>query len=284
MNKCQGISHKGLRCTRNSQVNKFCWQHQQFGGNMLGEGTAGCVYKPPLECQYNLNSGSHRKDMVMKIVNPCQGFDFDLEDDSDNYVFSEDEISKILLIIDPDNQYFIPLNGDYCTLKQSTSNLQQLQKCNIYNTSTHQRQFRGYFMKDGGLSLEDYIDSHTGRMDIDIFLNWAINIAKALSILHKHYIYHGDIGMNNIVIDHNMAKLIDFGYTKIVPNDHEYILEHKKYENNDISSFYLTFNGLYQQYQFQFEKQSPKITRIILNLFENKVTTAQEIVDILTNI
>lgn len=130
---CSSRTQTGKLCQRATiDKNKLCWQHQsvktQIGGKLLGEGGTGCVYNPPLECQYQLiPANANRENLLMKVMNPCQGFDpLDPEADGDSadFMFTEDEISKIIRIIDPNYQYFIPLNGDYCSLKQSEFNLQ----------------------------------------------------------------------------------------------------------------------------------------------------------------
>jgi serine/threonine protein kinase len=297
--QCSSRTQTGKLCQRATiGKNKLCWQHQstntqiggelhsQIGGKLLGEGGTGCVYKPPLECQYQLiESNMNRENLLMKVMNPCQGYDVldpEADEESPDYMFTEDEISKIIRILDPKSEYFIPLNGDYCSLKQNESNLQQLEECEGYKNSSHKRQFRGYFMKDGGQVLEEYVRRNKGKMDIYQALKWVIAIAQALEILHSHRIFHKDAHFGNIVIDDNQPKFIDFGSTQIVPEGEAFDKTFKEYENDDMRRFYSTVGAIYSANKLNFAKQSQTLAQALSTVLQGKYTTPHEVISFLT--
>ena len=290
LTQCSNITQAGQRCHRKVKGRApTCWQHQsnQMGGKLLGEGGTGCVYKPALECQYKLNSNAGQEGLLMKVMNPCQGYDPldpEADEESSDYMFTEDEISKIIRTIDPESQYFIPLSGDYCSLKQSQSNLEQLDGCEGYKHSDHKRQFRGYFMKDGGRVLEDYVMKNLNQMDIQLALNWILHIAKALEILHSYRIFHNDAHWGNIVIDpvQKQPKFIDFGNTQIVPEGETYNQALKDYEKSDMTRFYSTVSGIYNANKIVFPKQSSVIATALVDVFKGTYETPKKVIEFLT--
>lgn len=184
---------------------------------LIGNGTYGCVYKPPLQCKYSNKLNEIHKNDIMKVV--------DITNES---TILEDEISNLIRIIDPNQNYFIPLSSDRCLLNPKDI---ELDKCNNYNSKKNNN-FRGIFLTYGGITLEQYLDNNT--IDIVTVWYWLIHLCEGIKILHDNNIVHLDIKSKNIVLQQEsnqrflMPKLIDFGISNFASD----------YTLNDIVGYY----------------------------------------------
>ncbi len=208
MNQCQVIKSDGQQCLRQviwkktksntSSLTPFrCWQHQivnQMGGQLIGQGTFGCVYRQPLKCQNNLPLDIKYRHDVMKVSE---------KDNVTNELYYGLQIRKL----DPQMQYFLPLTGDQCDIQPSEHDLE---KCRVYQKSNNKTNFRGYFLPTGGHTLDYYVDHNL--ITIDQLWTWIDHLFKGLELLQSIYIVHNDIKFNNIVINaEGQIRLIDFG-------------------------------------------------------------------------
>lgn len=73
-----------------------------------------------------------------------------------------------------------------------------------------------------GISLKEYLDSHSGKLSYDEMLELAVPIMEALSAVHKEKIVHRDVSPDNIFITKDgKIKLLDFGAAKFDENEIE---------------------------------------------------------------
>jgi serine/threonine protein kinase len=167
--------------------------------NLIGQGTFGCSYHPPLSCkEEELNNKYGNDKYIMKIATKE-----DIQDDI--------KISPLLQKIDPIQQYFLYVIPEKCSLKIPIEYLKD--KCIIVQKNPD-KQFNGYFIKYGGITLQQYIKKYPEKITINRVWGWLIKLIYSISLLQKHQICHLDIKADNIVIDDlDNIYLIDFGLT-----------------------------------------------------------------------
>ena len=179
---------------------------------IIGKGSYGCVFKPPIPCKYLHNFDLKHKNDIMKFV------DTSLENN-----IKEEEISYVVRKIDPQSDYFIPLSNDKCVVKE----IKVLSKCEKYVEAVNNVPYRGIFVKYGGLTLDDYLDNHP--ISLDTTFNFLLHLADGIQILHDNNIVHLDIKPNNVVIDQDLnIRIIDFGLSEFA----------KEFTSDDLVLFY----------------------------------------------
>jgi len=166
------------------------------GGDFLGKGTYGCVFKPAVDCV----DGNTYPDKVGKVFFHQIGYD------------EEKNVDKILGPIDPDQKYLLYPSDKKCKVTQD-----QVEKadprpraCGIAE-EVGESPYDQMVMNDGGFSLDKYLD------DVKITRRDACRILygtfAAVDLLVKHKLVHQDIKDGNIVVDaKGQSKLIDFGF------------------------------------------------------------------------
>lgn len=199
--------------------------------NLIGEGTYGSVYRPPLQCKQKRIDDKYGNDnYVMKVS-------------TEDSIKPERNIAKILHKIDPTSKYFIYI----IPIKKVNLNV------NIYKIGSHvvkynpNSDYYGYYMKYGGLTLKQYINENRNIITVDLIWSWLCKLIEALHILYDHNILHLDIKCANIVVDQNREiRLIDFGLSNILTEN----VKHNK--NILVDQFYsiypLFYNVLYSSY------------------------------------
>lgn len=176
---------------------------------MYRRGTYGCVFSPPLKCKYNNMYNSVKKDNVMKVMKV-------------NNKSLEEEISAILRILDPNYEYTIPLSGDKCIIEHDD----RLKYCSSYDID-HGMDYRGYFIKPGGVTLDDYLEYEIIDAISIVFI--IKHLCYGLNMLHNNGIAHLDIKANNILVDNGVPKFIDFGMSNFKDNYTDDLLYFKYY-------------------------------------------------------
>lgn len=135
-----------------------------------------------------------------------------------------------------------------CSLKIPIEYLKE--KCIVVQKNPD-KQFNGYFIKYGGITIKQYISKYPEKMTIKRVWTWLIKLIYSISLLQKHNICHLDIKSDNIVIDNlDNIYLIDFGLTVQITDTVK-----KKYTSEFIGTFYPVYplfynavtNGTYEQ-------------------------------------
>src|SRR3989344_3177768 len=165
--------------------------------SFIGKGKYCCVFRPPLNCKDNetLNRKYGNKQYVMKVIN-----EQDIED--------ETKWLKILQKIDPEQKYFIYLLTPGCIPEEFKE-----VKCKVI------KNYKGYFMKYGGITLKEFISNYDNRSKITIKYIWKllIKVLYGIQLLVKNNFVHGDIKSDNFVIDeYGDIYIIDFGFMEKV--------------------------------------------------------------------
>jgi serine/threonine protein kinase len=138
---------------------------------IIGQGTYGKVYRPPLPCKKNNATKSNR---VGKVFDDRENFD------------KEVRLMKKVKKLDIKNTFSIQM---YETCKENLE----------------------IIYADGGQDLYDYIGEHDGRKEFMIILKHMEHICKGIKLLLEHDLVHQDIKLENIVYNNKAIYLIDFG-------------------------------------------------------------------------
>lgn len=158
------------------------------GGKLLGEGTYGCVFYPPIKC----DGETRRKSGVGKIVK-------NLHNAND-----EIKIAKQLLKMDPTGKYTNPIVSE-CMIKKKNITKKDEENiiCGVTNTLNDMKTYKQIIYKYKG---KDLLVS-TEEKDIKKFMH----LISGLTVLQKHNICHRDIKEQNILAIKNRYVYIDFG-------------------------------------------------------------------------
>ena len=171
---------------------------------LIGQGTYGCVHKPPLKCadQDNCPENNNKCSTgISKLMGTTQDINNELK------VYSETDIDKI----NSDGIYHIkeprrcrPSNNNVDKAKNDGCKL-ELKK----------NESELLIYENGGIDLEKAIEN--GISPFSVLFNFA-NIFKAVITLYSNDIGHCDIKLPNIVIGTDTSKpqyrLIDLGLTR----------------------------------------------------------------------
>ena len=160
------------------------------GGRLIGQGTYGCVFNPPLLCKRKQMS----KGKVGKIT-----VQEDLE--------KEINASKILSKIKEAKDYFI-LTDSFCTPKILENQVDKdIDKCRFFSR-VYESNLKELSMPYGGLDLYQY----TLQQKQISFFTLMKHLLEAGSLMVLHGFVHYDIHSANILIDKfGIPRIIDFG-------------------------------------------------------------------------
>ena len=157
------------------------------GGSILGEGTYGCVFHPPIKCDYD----KKRRSGVGKVIQNM----YDAQE--------EIQIGKKLLKIDPNGKFTNPMMGDCIITKKNITNKDEGNLiCGLTSTLNEFKTYKQIIYKYKG---EDLLVAKTKG------LTNFINIIEGLQVLQKSNICHRDIKEQNILFVKKKYILIDFG-------------------------------------------------------------------------
>ena len=192
---------------------------------LIGSGAYGCLYYQPLSCkEKELNEKYGNKDYALKVSSE-EGIRDDLK------------LSPILQKIDPIQQYFLYIIPKKCSLDIPKDYL--MNKCIVVQKEPNKK-YVGHFIKYGGITLNEYIKKYPEKITINRIWKWLIKLIYAISLLQKERIFHGDIKIDNIVIDNSdNIYLIDFGLSTIVEN--KYIDFDDGFDYNFVQTFYIIY-------------------------------------------
>ena len=171
--------------------------------NIIGKGSFGCVYRPSLKC----NKSSKKTpsidytDKISKLM-------------SKKYAKAEMKEYDVIADIDKKNEYYLG-KPEMCQPDKS-------EKVNIDNCKLNISSPSLLIMKDGGMSVSDYVSYLNKRtvssheIDFDTFLLAMHNSLMAVKAMHNGGMVHHDLKPQNMVYNPNTeeVKIIDFGISR----------------------------------------------------------------------
>jgi serine/threonine protein kinase len=160
---------------------------------IIGKGTYGCVYRPPLQCDPPCTKPKCTKGVSKLLRNK----DAIVELASFNYTHNLD---PLYIITDPP---ILCKPGN--NLKAKGCKAKQIKKANYENLSL-------LIYDDLGMDIDKYLYEHYTQDELKRFLTNFANIFYGLVDMWRNGVIHDDIHPKNIVIDKDFnVKLIDYG-------------------------------------------------------------------------
>jgi serine/threonine protein kinase len=177
-------------------------------------------------------------------------------------------LSRQIRRIDPHYAYFIPLNGESCSID---SHSEELKRCIKQLRSSKSRSrsvtpleitnLQGYFIVYGGQTLKEYVKQQ--HVNATTAWKWISHMITGLHKLYKAGFIHADIKYNNIVVSEKVLKLIDFGlgfsYKKEPEKVGDFLCDAKIYPafyraqttRKSLNDLYAAHNVFYTMYQLK---------------------------------
>lgn len=167
---------------------------------VIGHGTYGCIYRPPIKCSKKNKIKINYANKIAKLLT------------SKNAQKEYDEYSRVSNV-DKTNEYHLgkPVlcDADPEDLKAKTT----AHECKKYETNKSDEAFRLLISDYGGITLTALCEDLTDHSSLLFFMN-AAKLLKGLELFSKNGIVHRDIKPGNILYQ-STGKLvfIDFGLT-----------------------------------------------------------------------
>ena len=196
---------------------------KQNGGDIIGVGSYGCVFKPPLKCK----NKTRKKRGISKLMIQENGLD---------EILITQRLLKKIEQIPKYRKYFI-LSQSFCVPDNlSSKDERQMQrKCdeNIVNDYNNKRSLILHNQPYGGKNLYMILKeksnlSETKKISfvVDITKKLKALLINAINPMHRLKIYHTDIKPQNLVWNKNTIKIIDWGLATIDIPDNHYNIVH----------------------------------------------------------
>jgi serine/threonine protein kinase len=169
---------------------------------VVGQGTYGCVNNPSLKCKIPIDY-TNKVSKILTLRNAAK----------------ELEEYKIIDKVDKHQRYYLG-KPHYCDVLHDSENKANLAGCRI--TKHHSLdEFGLIIMKDGGVNLQEYIESFVGLQPTpeyircyELFAMEALRLFTGLKRFKAHGIIHHDLKPQNFVYheETNRLNFIDFGF------------------------------------------------------------------------
>ena len=257
---------------------------------LIGDGSYGCVYNPPLPCNNSNKKTNTKKIRKQNYV----GKVFTDEDEA----LEEFTIMKKIQKFDKKGKYTIPVE-DKCDVELRDPEVyEQLKKCELFQEEFAKRNFESTYVqlvsKYGGISLKDFV--RTRRHDYDFYevCSKLMNVVSGLIFLHQKNICHRDIKEANIVISTTRPKrsfIIDFGLMKsmgeVYTFDELRVLEfdyvYYPPEFRVISNYMKLVDDHYDRTTMSVKRFKNMLLEDYLANFENLIDLYDEVLDLTTD-
>jgi hypothetical protein len=171
----------------------------------IGEGTFGCVHKPPMECRVKTHRSKNDISKLMTSVNAIK------------------ELNEFALIdsADKEKQFYLG-KPSKCKPDRILSNMQSISNCpsgkfapeRIDNYSLLVMKYGGQDLAIFGEEVHTWTNTKEHVDAIELFWLEAVRLFYGLKVLHDNDVLHHDIKQQNIVYNQatNRANFIDFGF------------------------------------------------------------------------
>lgn len=177
---------------------------EQTGGKILGKGSYGCAFDPPLKCA----DGTEKKYAGRKVGKMT----------SKSEAIKENYITKMLKQI-PNAEAYYALLLDSCAPKPRAEQTESdLAKCDVLSQKPYKK-FVQLLMPYGGQSIHFYNkELKSGAID---YYHFGRHLLEAVALLLTRGIVHYDLHKGNILVkDRQTPSIIDFGLSwqvKLLP-------------------------------------------------------------------
>jgi serine/threonine protein kinase len=174
---------------------------------VVGEGSFGCVHKPPLLCEGKKTSDPST---VTKLM---------VKTEADKELREYDTMMKI----DPKNKYYLG-KPTSCNIEYSTSNITSASECKILKKADPRlleeldKKYKLLVMKDGGKSLDNYAREIAAKSKPDMkkikeFWLEVHRLFLGVKVFSDNGVVHHDLKAQNIVYNEDSGRVnfIDFG-------------------------------------------------------------------------
>lgn len=238
---------------------------------VIGHGTYGCIYRPPIKCSKKNKLRINYANKISKLLT------------SKNAQKEYDEYSRVSNV-DKTNEYHLgkPVlcDADPEDLKAKTG----AHECKKYETNKHDDAFRLLISDYGGITLTVLCDTLTEN-NSQLFFTNAAKLLRGLELFSKNGIVHRDIKPGNILYQ-STGKLvfIDFGLTddiddfiKKIKSGEKSIKFHWSYPLEYGVASEELFNKIKKSGDRELDKMISEINKMILNKeYNDDVSTIQE--------
>jgi len=164
------------------------------GGKIIGEGSYGCAFYPPLLCTKPIQ----RKRTVGKVVNEHEA----------NHEFS---VSLALKEIPHAKEYFV-LVDDVCIPKPRAKQQEKNIKCKPINSDGINLEDTFQLISEyAGITLQSLITIQNNQFNISMSKDIIQQILEGGTLLLLGGIVHSDLSTNNVLVDKMNTRFIDFG-------------------------------------------------------------------------
>jgi serine/threonine protein kinase len=173
--------------------------------NVIGEGSYGCVHKPPMKC---INKTRKSNKNISKLM-------------TDSNVNKELKEYKLINAADKKQEVYLG-KPSKCKVGRVLTNIKAISKCSSDHFKAEMiDQYSLILMKYGGQNLEQFGDEvstwtkvSSNIDNIELFWIECIRLFYGLKLFHDNGIVHHDLKHQNIVYDQktNRVNFIDFGF------------------------------------------------------------------------
>lgn len=178
------------------------------GGALIGHGTFGCVFDPPLRVISRITGNCEKLNTTAKVIGKISE-----SEEVHNEIEAAKHLSKV-----PNSALYITianLNNIHrpCEIKDQ-ADISSLEKCPIVQKSRMSHMLH-FTMPHSGMDLSSYFNIHTKNKSPIPFEKVVIHLLEGVSLLHLNNYVHYDIHSNNILFDDatKMPRIIDFGFS-----------------------------------------------------------------------
>jgi serine/threonine protein kinase len=161
----------------------------QTGGSIIGQGSYGCVFDPPLKCNKPTNKG----DKVGKVTSVTEA--------SNEYM-----ISSQLKILPYADEYFVLIDDTCIPKARSAQDDKTISECKTLDSVRIPSRVQ-LILPFGGKSLIQIKKTYT----MDEFYNLGKHLLEAGTLLLLGGLVHSDIHSGNVLISNGTLRLIDYG-------------------------------------------------------------------------